>query len=96
MRRQPSEVAPVQLRTPRVPDEARDRVDEGRLAGPVRPDQADELTLLDDDVDPVDGMHAAESHGQAGRREDGGHEPLTGAAAGARSSLRLARACAVR
>ena len=96
VRRHACEVAPVQLRTSRVPDEARDGVDERRLAGPVRPDQSDELTLFDDDVDVVDGAHAAETDGQAGRGEDGGHEPLTGAADGAGLSFRLARTCAVR
>ncbi len=70
-------------------------VDEGRLAGSVRPDQPDQLTLLDDDVDLVDGAHAAETHGQAGRREDGRHEPLAGVEAGT-SAFCFARACAVR
>ena len=95
VRRHPCEIVPVELGTARVPHEARDRVDERRLAGAVRSDQPDQLTLLDGDVDLVDGAHAAEAHGQAGRGEDGGHEPLAGADA-ASSAFRFARACAVR
>ena len=95
VRRHTREIVSVELGTAGVPHETRDRVDEGRLAGSVRPDQPDQLTLLDDDVDLVDGAHAAETHGQAGRREDGRHEPLAGVEAGT-SAFCFARACAVR
>ena len=95
MRRHPREIAPVELDAARVAHEARDRVDEGRLAGAVRPDQPDELALLDGDVDLVDGAHAAETHREAGRGEDGRHAVSAGSDA-ASSAFRFARACAVR
>ena len=66
---------------PVAADEAGDRVDEGRLAGAVGPDQPDELALADLEVDVVEGVHAAEAHGQPGgrssdgRREPGGRRP---------------------
>ena len=47
---------------PRDADEAGDRVDEGRLAGAVRADQADELARADLEVDVDDGVHPAEAH----------------------------------
>ena len=91
VRRQPREIAPVELDAARVADEAGDRVDERRLAGAVRPDQADELALLDVDVDVVDGAHAAEADGQAGGGQDGAHDALAGSDS-ARSTLRFSRA----
>ena len=66
-------------------------VHERRLAGAVRPDQPDQLTLLDDDVDLVDGAHAAEADRQAGGGQDGAHDALAGSDS-ARSTLRFARA----
>jgi hypothetical protein len=95
VRRHPGEIPPVELGPARVPDEARDRVDERRLAGAVRPDQPDELSFLDGDVDRVHGADAAEPDGQAGRLQDGGHDPPAGVEA-ASSALRFARNCAVR
>src|SRR5690606_26098529 len=41
--------------------EARDKVEEGRLAGPVRPDQRKDLALLDGEGDLVDGDDPAEA-----------------------------------
>ncbi len=45
-----------------VRHEAGDRVDERRLAGPVRADQPDQLAGLDFEVDVDDGVHAPERH----------------------------------
>ena len=95
VRRHPREIAPVELGAARVAHEARDRVDERRLARAVRSDQPDQLALLDDDVHLVDGAHAAEMHREAGRGEDGRHAVSAGADA-ASSAFRFARACADR
>ena len=91
VRRQPCEIAPVELDPACGTDEPGDRVDERRLAGAVRSDQPDQLTLLDGDVDGVDGPHAPEANRQAGRGEDGAHAPLAGSDA-ASSAFRFARA----
>ncbi len=76
VRWQPVEVTTVELRAARVPDEAGDRVDEGRLARTVRPDQSHELAVIDDEVDVLHGMDAAEAHRQPGRGEHGAHAAL--------------------
>jgi len=73
VRRQPREIPAVELDRARVAHEARDGIDERRLAGAVGADQADELALLDGDVDVVHGVHTAETDGQACRREYGAH-----------------------
>ena len=72
----PARSRPSSSTRPRGTDEAGDRVDERRLAGAVRPDQPDQLPLLDADVDGVDGPHAPEADRKAGRGEDGAHVPL--------------------
>jgi hypothetical protein len=41
--------------------DAGDRLDEGRLAGPVVADEADHLTGTDAEVDPVQSLDRAES-----------------------------------
>ena len=74
---------------PGVPDEAGDRVDERRLAGAVRADEADQLALRDLEIDVLDGVDSSEPHRQARRAQDGAH-------GGVASALRPARACAVR
>src|SRR6187402_385282 len=50
----------VQLSRGRRPD-ARQRVEEGRLAGAVRADDADQLARLERDADGVDGNQPAET-----------------------------------
>ena len=52
--RSPSSALPVELDAAAVGDEARDRVDEGRLPRAVRADQPDELPLADLEVDVVE------------------------------------------
>ena len=91
VRRQPCEIAAVELGTARGTDEPGDRVDERRLAGAVRSDQPDQLTLLDGDVDGVDGPHTPEANRQARRGEDGAHALPAGSGAGS-SAFRFARA----
>ena len=91
VRRQPREIVPVELDAARGTDERGDRVDERRLAGAVRPDQPDQLALLDDDVDLVDGAYASEADREASRGEDGAHATLAGSDS-ARSAFRFARA----
>ena len=51
-------------------NEAGDRVDEGRLARAVRPDQADELPLPHLEIDVDHGVHTAEADRDAGRVQD--------------------------
>jgi hypothetical protein len=41
--------------------EARDGVDERRLAGTVRPDQTENLAALEKQIDAVDGLDAVEA-----------------------------------
>ena len=50
--------------------DAGDRVEDGRLAGPVRTDDGEDLPLLDDEIDPVHSGDAAEPHRQLLDRED--------------------------
>ena len=89
VRRQSGEIPSVELDHARVANEAGDRVDEGRLAGAVGTDQADELSLLDGEIDAFDCVHAAETDREAVRREDDRHVEA--------ASARLrCRACAVR
>ena len=45
--------------------EARDEIEERGLAGPVRADDADELVLVNREIDGVHGRQAAEAPGQA-------------------------------
>ena len=73
VRRQGGQILSVQLDLPARGDEAADRVDEGRLPGPVRADQADELTLADLEVDVDDRAHASEADRDAGGLQDGAH-----------------------
>ena len=61
VRRQPRQVATVELDASPGAHEAGDRVDEGRLARAVRPDEADELPRGDLEIDVDDGVHAAEA-----------------------------------
>jgi hypothetical protein len=49
--------------------EAGDHVHQGRLAGAVRPDQADHLVPFEAEVDRRQGLHAFEGAGDAGRPE---------------------------
>ena len=72
VRRQRTDVLPVERDAPRERDEARDRVDQRRLAGAVRSDQADQLALADLEVDVLERVDAAECDGQAADREHGG------------------------
>ncbi len=89
VRGHPRELAPVELDPTRRPDVTGDRVDEGRLARTVRPDQADELSLLGVDIDVLHCMHPAKANRKVGRREDGAHDEA--------ASARLrCQACAVR
>ena len=70
----------VEMDAPARRDEARDAVDERRLARAVRADEADEPAGLDDEVDLVDGPQAAERHGHPGGGEERHQRPpaLTG------------------
>src|ERR1700693_5080739 len=43
-------------------DETGDAVDEGRLAGAVGSDEADELALLHGEIDVVHGAHSSDGH----------------------------------
>ena len=73
VRRQRGELLAVELHATAGADEAADRVDEGRLAGAVRADQADELARADLEVDVDDGVHAAEAHRDPRRPQDRRH-----------------------
>ncbi|GJD58404.1 hypothetical protein IFDJLNFL_4324 [Methylobacterium dankookense] len=59
-------------RTRARPVEARDRVDEGRLARSVRADQGVDLPWGDADTGRIQGGEAAEAHGEAVRLQGGG------------------------
>ena len=65
------------------------------LPAPFGPISPTSWPCLDADVDGVDGPHAPEANGKAGRGEDGAHAPLAGSDS-ASSVFRFARACAVR
>ena len=67
------DVLPVDAHRAAVGHEPGDRVDEGRLARSVRPDQTHELSGLHFEVDLDDGSHTTERHGDAVRREHRGH-----------------------
>jgi hypothetical protein len=54
--------------------EPRDHVERGRLAGAVRPDQADDLALRHVERDPVEGNDPAEPASHVPQREQG-HRP---------------------
>src|SRR5207248_6866959 len=71
------------------PDEAARDLDERRLAGAVRAEQADELSLLDVEVDAVQRLDAPVSLAQAPDRERLAHAPdSTGLRARARGLVR--------
>ena len=65
------QVATVEGNGAPVVDEARDRIDERRLPGPVRPDQSHELPGLDYDVDVGQGVNPAEADRYTACLEDG-------------------------
>ena len=71
----PVRSSPSSRTRPSRADEAADRVDEGRLAGAVRADQADEPALADLEVDVDDGVHAAEADRDPRRLQDRAHRP---------------------
>jgi hypothetical protein len=50
--------------------EARQAIEQGRLAGSVRPDQADDLTRLDIERDVVEGDDPAEANSDIPDAED--------------------------
>ena len=71
--------------------EARYQREGGRFAGPVRPDQADELPLPHLEVDLGQRVHAAEPHGDLAGAEHRGHGSaagVVGAASGEPASTR--------
>ncbi len=88
MRGKRGDVLAVERDLAAAADKARDGVDEGRLAGAVGADQADQLAGLDVEVDVDDGVHATEGDGDAAGGEDGGgrgaHQglPASGVASG--------------
>ena len=73
VRRLPRQVAAVEHHAAAVADEAGDRVDERRLAGAVRSDQAEELSGLDLQVDVDQRPHAAEADRHPVRFQHGSH-----------------------
>src|SRR5262249_49130038 len=75
--RHPIQIPAVELDVTGGRHEARDRVDERRLARPVRTDQTDELPLLDVEVDAGECAHATEAHRDATRRQPRGHGAAT-------------------
>src|SRR5437899_2995159 len=65
MRSQPRDVLAVEDDgAPRRSQEPAQEVEAGRLAGPVGADQADDLALVDGEVDAVDGGQATEEPGE--------------------------------
>ena len=97
MRRRAGDVAPVDADRPAVGHEARDGIDEGRLAGAVRADQADELAGLDVEADVDDGSHAPNETemDRAGEHRGHGSAAIAEGWAGTRlSSVRSAAAAA--
>jgi hypothetical protein len=90
VRRQTCEVTAVELDAAAVANEAGDGVDEGRLAGAVRADQADQLPIVDGEVDVLHRVHATEADRQTRRREHVAH------GLGVASARLRCQACAVR
>ncbi len=78
--RQAGESGPVQPHLALVRMvEARDDLEQGRLAGAVRPDDAHQLARLNVERDPAIGDDAAEALGDAGDRQEA-HEAVSAAA----------------
>jgi hypothetical protein len=77
VRRLAGEVPTVEEDAAAVADEPGDGVDERRLAGAVRPDQAEQLTRLHAQVDVDERADAAEADRQIARLEDGRHGAST-------------------
>ncbi len=57
------------IRPPSAGGESRDQVEQRGLARPVRPDQPDDLALVELERDVGDGLHSAESHMEIGDLE---------------------------
>src|SRR5262249_29949786 len=70
------------------PQKSGDDIDEGGLAGAVRPDDGEPLALLERKVDVVGDHHAAEAQRQL-LGPDELHQPFSETGRSARSSLRL-------
>ncbi len=69
VRGQLGDIAPEELDGARNRSEAADRVEQGRLAGPVRADETDHLTGIGMEVDPVDRDDAAVANRERARRD---------------------------
>src|SRR5204862_3747189 len=81
-RRPTTDVLAVELDLAAGPTgEAGDRVDERRLAGAVRPDQADDTARRDLERDRVDSGRSAVTHRQVGDRQRAALHALTRALA---------------
>src|SRR5918911_539307 len=87
VRRKPRDVAAVEADRALAPGDPRDGIDERRLAGAVRPDDAANLALLDLERNATDGRDAAERHRDVPERQQ---------AHRAAGSKRRARALATR
>jgi hypothetical protein len=67
LRRPPRDVPSLELDTPAGREvEARDDVDERRLPGAVRPDQADDLAASELEIDACERLNTLEGAGDAG------------------------------
>src|SRR2546426_2281628 len=87
--RQPGDLALLEANRAAVRDQgAREHVENRALAGPVRPDQAQNLALFDPEGHIVDGREAAKSLGEA---PDGKQVATWAGAASGRSLRRVGR-----
>ena len=96
VRRQPTRLVAVEQDLAGFgPVDPGDQVEQRRLAGPVRPDHADDLVLVDDEVEVVDHDEAAERHRQATELEQplrrrSGHQTISTRAVPSRPCGRVA------
>jgi hypothetical protein len=72
-------------------DQAGERVEEGGLAGAVRPDDAHQGSVFDLEIDTVDRGEAAEADDDAARRQRGRRHRAAARSSRARSRQRPAR-----